>query len=150
MATKSEKIRQNHDEYKAARKEGWGLTPVRKWGEFEYIVLTSINLQPGPQQIEVIDITNDADIARFAGVWPEINNMNGETKQINRDFALVLYGDEGGIFVMTEGQYSTTQRVSSGPLSIRVEPGTAEDRRDVRRQLQEDLDNADQIGWPLN
>ena len=100
------------------------------------------------QKLEVIDISQ-VDVARFAGCWPEVNSWDWEKNIPIRNYALVAFGPEGGVFVMDEGEYANSIRVLTGVLPIRVTPGAPEDTNQVRADLQAEFDNMDELAWPL-
>lgn len=67
--------------------------PIRSWGERAYIVLSRLDVVPERQFIEVVDITDDPNIARFSNRWPD---------REPRDHALILTPSQGSGLVLQE------------------------------------------------
>jgi len=104
--------------------------PVREWEGFMYIVTGKIDLREGRQNLLVIDITNCFDkVAFFADSYPE---------QTNREYAIVIFPDEGQISVLMES--GSELWFNLGVLPICIEPGTVQDYQEMKIEEMERME----------
>lgn len=151
MELTAEQIRASAENLKQARKDGWELSPIRQWGPKEYVVIDGIVLKEGLQRLAVIDITDMNDVARISGWYPE-QGWNEESNRARRKLALVHYTDAGFTHVMLEGECLTgyhAREVWRGDLAIRIMPGNAKDRRVVRDEMDDELQEHVDAGGAL-
>lgn len=129
-----QELRDSYDAFKAysrACKATAKLEPVYTWGEYKYILVYPLKLTPGPQRVTVIDITDRPDVALFAGMWPD---------QGERNKALVLYPDEGHTAILCEDGIEAWVYYSE--IVVRMFPGTYDDFRNLRNQMDDELQDA--------
>ncbi len=112
------RIRSSFRAYQEAHRAGWALKPIAHFGAQKFIVLSNVKPMSELQKLDVVPIQELDNLARFAGVWPEKNKMNGVTHQVGRDYALVMESDEGDVFVLTEG--GLPHRVAPMALTIQL------------------------------
>jgi hypothetical protein len=87
--------------------------PIRAWGGKTDVVSGLIELREGLQRLEMIDISDQQDVARFARIWPE------QGSQLD---ALVMAPDEGRPALLLEsGRHGLAGPPGRGPSEDRVD-----------------------------
>lgn len=139
----AEEMRKSYEAYKeftSKRDNGeWQEHRVFQWGAFRYVVTGTIKLVEEMQRLEVIDITDDLDVALFSNCWPE--------SMSTRNYALIHHSAEGHDLILYESGF--TSWVTYADLPIRVVNGTREDRKLVRSQQMDELEAQDGYGLSM-
>ena len=88
------------------------MRPICEWHGRTYVLLGKIGLSMQAQAVDVIDITDDLNVARFSRAWPQ--------NAYDHDHAVVIFPDEGhpAVLLLEDGS-ELWAYIASLPVQLR-------------------------------